>query len=204
MAKRIITYSPQTIREKNFKTYPFTGDWEKLIGQPDVRFSSIIHGVAKSGKSTFCLKFAQYCSQWGKVLYVASEELISMSLQQRLETYNIVSPKIRFVGIRSVEGLEHLARNARPRFIIVDSAQILGLGFKDFKRLKETFKRMYRSWHIVLQSKANGDFKGGTEWVHETDVKIKVENGIATAQGRFNGEGRMQVFKRNQIQQQLF
>lgn len=197
--KRLITYSPKAVREKNFETYPFTGDWAKLIGEPDVRFSSIIYGIAKSGKSTFCLQFAQYLSQFGKVLYVVSEELISKSLQLRISTYNITSPKIRFAATRKVDDLEYMIYYQRPRFVIVDSAQILGLGFKDFERLKTKYKRLKRSYHIVLQSDKSGNFKGGTEWIHETDCRIQLNNGVAYCEGRFNAHGTMRVFNNGQL-----
>lgn len=52
------TWSPEQIQEKTIEVYPFTGDWFKLLGEPDIRFSTLIRGKAKSGKSTYCMKLA--------------------------------------------------------------------------------------------------------------------------------------------------
>lgn len=60
------TWSPTDILERNIEVYPFTGDWSKLLGEPDIRFSSLIRGRAKSGKSTYSMKFAQHVAQWGR------------------------------------------------------------------------------------------------------------------------------------------
>ncbi len=36
------TVSPLTITERNIETYPFTGEWNKILGEPDIRFSTLI------------------------------------------------------------------------------------------------------------------------------------------------------------------
>lgn len=191
--KRIRTWSASQIAETNFKELEMPEEFVNLIGKPAHNFNSIIYGVAKSGKSTFCLKLANALVPHGKVLYVSSEELISKSLQSRLVHVIMVSDRIRFVGVRSVQDIETLVKRLHARFIIVDSAQVCGMSIKDFMRLKlQTFKNR-KSWHIILQSDNRGMFKGGQEWVHETDVKIQVADGIAKAEGRFNPDGTMVV-----------
>ncbi|HEY3389428.1 MAG TPA: hypothetical protein VGK38_07660, partial [Prolixibacteraceae bacterium] len=92
------TFSPLEITDRTVETYPFTGDWEKIMGEPDIRFSTLIRGEAKSGKSTYAAKFAQYISEFGRVLYVSAEErLNSKTLQNRLKYCGVTSPKVRFV-----------------------------------------------------------------------------------------------------------
>jgi len=71
------TYSPTDIEEKTIEVYPFQAEWKILLGEPDIRFSTLINGPAKSGKSTYCAKLAQYFSQWDRVLYVSAEERIN-------------------------------------------------------------------------------------------------------------------------------
>ncbi len=202
--KRIRTWSAKQISERNFKELALPDNFTKLIGTPSHNFCSIIYGKAKSGKSTFSLHLANALVPYGKVLYVSSEELISKSLQNRLQHVQITSERIRFVAVRSVSDIERLIRSIHARFIIVDSAQVCGMSVKDFMRLKLDAFKNRKSWHIILQSTNSGMFKGGQEWVHETDVKICLEKGIAIAEGRFNPDGRMEVIKGKNLTPALF
>lgn len=202
--KRIRTWSAKQIIDHSFKELELPEHFTKLIGTPSHNFCSIIYGTAKSGKSTFSLKLANALVTYGKVLYVSSEELISKSLQSRLSHVEINSDRIRFVGVRTVADIERLVRSIHARFIIIDSAQVCSLSVKDFMRLKLEVFRNRKSWHIILQSTHSGQFKGGQEWVHETDVKIKIENGVARAEGRFNPDGSMIVIPHKSLQTKLF
>ena len=71
------TQSPLEIAERTVETYAFDGEWKLLFGEPDIRFSTLIQGEAKSGKSTYAAKFAQYCAQFGRVLYISAEERLN-------------------------------------------------------------------------------------------------------------------------------
>jgi len=118
------TLSPLEIAERIVETYPFEGDWQKIMGEPDIRFSTLIRGEAKSGKSTYAAKFAQYISQFGRVLYVSAEErLNSKTLQNRLQYCGVVSPKVRFVHDKDIESIERTIKNGKYRFVIFDSVQ---------------------------------------------------------------------------------
>jgi adenosyl cobinamide kinase/adenosyl cobinamide phosphate guanylyltransferase len=201
--KRIRTWSAKQIAETKFKELQLPDEFTQLIGTPSHNFCSIIFGKAKSGKSTFSLKLANALVPFGKVLYVSSEEMISKSLQSRIAHVNIDSDRIRFVGVRNVNDMERLVKSIHARFIIVDSAQVCNLSLRDFVRLKLTTFKNRKSWHIILQSTNNGMFKGGQEWVHETDVKIQVADGIARAEGRFNPDGSMIVIPHKSLQTKL-
>ncbi len=197
MAKRIVTRSPAFIREKNFETYGFTGEFYKLLGDPSLNFSTITYGKAKSGKSTFLLKMANMLAENYKkrILYVTAEEGIERTLQKRLEQLDITSSYIRFLSTRSLDDIVTVINGLKPRFIFIDSAQVCGLTYQKFAELKHSQGKKIRSWHVILQSNNVGQFKGGQEWVHEVDVKIQINNGTAVAEGRFNPQGQMQVFK---------
>ena len=198
MGKRLVTYSPKRVMERNFKTYPFDGKWRELLGCPSEDFSSIIYGKAKSGKSTFCLRMAQYLADLtGKrVLYVAAEEGISQTLQERISANNITNNKVRFVKYRKIDDILWAIDRVRPRFTIFDSVQHIGMTIKDFIELKQSQGRKIRSWHLVHQVTKSGQYKGDEEWAHETDVKIELKNGIAYAEGRFNHPSKMVVLNK--------
>ncbi|MCF6240944.1 MAG: hypothetical protein L3J74_06310, partial [Bacteroidales bacterium] len=71
--------SSMELKNMTFKTLPFTGDWEKLIGHPSVPFHIMFYGKAGSGKSTISVQLAHYLASAHnmKVLFVAKEEGIS-------------------------------------------------------------------------------------------------------------------------------
>lgn len=206
MAKRKAqTHSIKSILNRTFPKLPFEGDWANLIGQPSPNFDSIIHGKPKAGKSTWCLLFAKMLSQFGKVLYVSAEEKISLSLQQRIIQCGITEKhNIRFHPATDVDDVEEkVASKAHYKYIIIDSAHSLGLSLKTFMNWQADYP--HKSFHVILQSKRNGEFKGDQQWVHETDCKIMLEAGTAYCIGRFKELGQMHVFgKKASSQMTLF
>lgn len=191
--KRIRTFTPQALAKKKFVTHAFDGKFKDLIGIPEVGFNIIIFGKPKAGKSTFCMYFAQYLSRFGKVLYNSTEEGPGVALQKRAARCNVKSKKVLFTRICDYETLvELLDRRASPKFIFIDSVQKMSLTIKQFDELKDRYPK--KSFILILQSKRNGDFKGTQSWVHDTDVKISVDSGIASSQGRFNSNGKYRIF----------
>lgn len=194
------TVSPKEIVERTVETYPFTGDWEKILGEPDIRFSTLIRGEAKSGKSTYCAKFAQYVSQFGKVLYVSAEERInSKTLQNRIKSCGVTSDKVRFVHTKRLSDIDALIKTGGYRFVILDSIQHIQMTLQDFEDLRHKYKRRKLSFHAVMQMGVNI-----TQWKHEVDVLIEVKRGRAQVHGRYNAASSIPVFSQANQQQTLF
>ncbi len=197
MAKRIITKSPVSIGERNIEYYRFEGAWRRVFGCPDVRFSTLVRGEAKSGKSSFLAQFAQYVSQWGRVLYVSAEErLNSLTLKKRLELYEITSPKIRFTDVREVKFIDQLVKTGGYRFVIIDSIQHCDMTVNDWIELKNKYKRRKVSWHLVSQMGTNV-----TRFRHEVDAIVEVKQGIAYVSGRFKEADKFYIFPKKQPKQ---
>lgn len=195
MAKSQKTFSPKQVTDKLVETYPFTGDWAKIFGEPDIRFSTLIRGEAKSGKSTFCAKLAQYVSQFGRVLYVSAEErLNSKTLQKRLTLCEVTSENVRFVHEKDMENIRMIIKNGKFRFVIIDSVQHVSLSYTQFEALRSEFKKRKLSWHLIMQKGVNV-----TKWMHEVDVLIEVKNGVAQVHGRYSEASNLQVFKQKQL-----
>lgn len=185
------TVSPLTIKERNIETYAFTGDWHKILGEPDIRFSTLIRGEAKSGKSTYCAKFAQMCSQFGRVLYVSAEErLNSKTLQNRLELCGVTSQKVRFIHTKDVGDIDKTVQTGGFRFVIIDSIQHVDMSYQEFEALRTKFKRRKLSWHLVMQMGVSI-----TKWKHEVDVLVDVRDGRAFVHGRYSAANSMNIFK---------
>ena len=194
------TQSPLEIQERNVEVYPFTGDYYKIFEEPDIRFSTIIRGEAKSGKSTYAAKFAQYVSQFGRVLYVSAEErLNSKTLQNRLKYCNVTSEKVRFIHEKNIENIEKVIRTGGYRFCIIDSVQHVQMSYNEFEAIRHKFKRRKISFHLVMQMGENI-----TKWKHEVDVLIDIKNGWAQVHGRYNSSNRIKVLDSSNQQPTLF
>lgn len=194
------TLSPKDITERTVEVYPFTGDWQKILGEPDIRFSTLIRGEAKSGKSTYAARFAQYVSQFGRVLYVSAEErLNSKTLQNRIEYCGVTSNNVRFVHIKDYDQIDATIRTGKFRFIIIDSVQHVQMSYEQFEAMRHKYKRRRLSWHLVMQMGVSI-----AKWKHEVDVLVEVKQGFAQVHGRYNSANRIQVLHSVNQQQTLF
>jgi predicted ATP-dependent serine protease len=188
------TQSPANIIERSVETYPFEGEWRRILGEPDIRFNTLIRGEAKQGKSTYAARFAQYVSQFGRVLYVSAEErLNSKTLQGRLQRCGVTSDKVRFIHTQHIQDIERTVQTGGYRFVIVDSVQHVAMSYRDFEALRSKFKRRKISWHLVMQMGENI-----TKWKHEVDVIVDVNAGRAFVHGRYSASECMEVLRNQQ------
>ncbi len=193
------TQSPLEIAERTVETYTFEGEWKLLFGEPDIRFSTLIQGEAKSGKSTYAAKFAQMCSKFGRVLYISAEErLNSKTLQSRLQLCKVTSNNVRFIHEKSYEAIKKQIKNGKYRFVIFDSVQHIQMTYQQFEDLRHEFKRRKLSYHLVMQMGVDI-----TKWKHEVDALVMVKRGRAYIKGRFNQANSMQVLPNSNGQQLL-
>ena len=173
--------------EASFETLPFDGYFERLIGEPSAqKFTMTITGKPGNGKSTLALALAGYLSgNFGKALYVASEEGLGKTLQEKLQR---VRPAVSDLSQLSfATELNDIVLQDR-KFVFIDSVQTLGLSIEDFKALQT--KHPKTSWIVVTQATKTGDARGSLEWQHDSDVNLMVENGTAQAtKNRFGSTG---------------
>jgi len=170
-----------------FDTLGFTGKWLDLIGDPSSNFTAMVFGKPKMGKSYLCVDFAGYLARnHGKVLYVANEEGLDYTLQQKLNDKNVKHPNL-FVASILPNDL------SLYDFIFLDSVNRLGLTPEDLNRLKKS--NPSKSFIFVFQSTKDGKFRGANTFQHDVDVVIEIpEKGKAVQMGRFNQGGEMQIF----------
>ncbi len=170
-----------------FDTLGFTGKWLELIGDPSSNFTAMVYGKPKMGKSYLCIDFAGYLARnHGKVLYVAKEEGLDMTLQKKLNDKAVAHPNL-FVSSflpSSLEGYD---------FIFLDSVNRLGLEPSDLNKLKAA--NPTKSFIFIFQSTKDGNFRGANSFQHDVDVVIEVpEKGKAVQMGRFNQGGEIPIF----------
>jgi len=173
----------------SFEKLGFTGKWYKLIGDPSSGFTTMIFGKPKMGKSYLAVDFAGYLARnQGTVLYVAREEGIDDTLQQKLKDKNVAHPDL-YVSDYLPDDLSSYD------FVFLDSVNKLRLSPEQL----DAFKRKYpnTSFIYIFQTTKLGNFRGGNEFQHDVDVVIEVaEKGKAIQFGRFNQGGEIDIFGR--------
>jgi hypothetical protein len=179
--------SSTDIVKLNFKKLGFIGKWRKLIGDPSAGFRAMIFGKPKMGKSYLAVDFAGYlANNHGTVLYVAREEGIDDTLQQKLKDKKVAHPDL-YVSDYLPEDL------SAYDFVFLDSVNKLGLSPEDLDDLNKLYP--HTSFVEVFQTTKQGNFRGGNEFQHDVDVVIEVpEKGKAVQFGRFNQGGEMDIF----------
>jgi hypothetical protein len=170
-----------------FDTLGFKGKWRELIGDPSSNFTAMIFGKPKMGKSYLSVDFAGYLARnHGKVLYVAKEEGLDRTLQEKLNDKHVKHPDLYVTGALP-ENLDAYS------FIFLDSVSRLGLTPEDLRQLKGQYPG--KSFIYIFQSTKAGNFRGENSFQHDVDVVIEVpEKGKAVQMGRFNQGGEMEIF----------
>jgi hypothetical protein len=170
-----------------FNTIGLKGKWRDLIGDPSSNFTAMVFGKPKMGKSYLCIDFAGYLARnHGKVLYVANEEGLDMTLQKKLNDKDVKHPNLYVASVIP-------ANLSSFDFIFLDSVNRLGLQPEDLNRLRAV--NPTKSFIFVFQSTKHGNFKGSQSFQHDVDVVIEVpEKGKAVQMGRFNQGGEMEIF----------
>lgn len=170
-----------------FDTLGFKGKWLQLIGDPSTNFSLMVYGKPKMGKSYLCVDFAGYLARnHGKVLYVAREEGLDKTLQDKLNDKAVKHPNL------------YVASTIPPSltfydFIFLDSVNRLGLKPEDLNKLRAMNPK--KSFVFIFQTTKEGKFRGANTFQHDVDSVIEVPHkGKAVQYGRFNAGGEMAIF----------
>ena len=173
----------------NFKKLGFKGKWLDLIGNPSKDFTAMIYGKPKMGKSYLSVDFAGYLARHhGTVLYVAREEGIDDTLQEKLKDNDVSHPDLD-VSNYLPEDL------SRYDFVFLDSVTKLGMSPEDLDALKRKYPD--KGFIYIFQSTKEGNFRGNNEFQHDVDIVIEIpEKGRAVQFGRFNQGGELNIFSR--------
>ena len=186
-ADKPVVMNSMDFANMNFKTLGLKGKWLDLIGDPSSNFTAMVFGKPKMGKSYLCVDFAGYLARnHGRVLYVAKEEGLDLTLQKKLDDKNVKHPNL-FVANELPSSLSQFD------FIFLDSVNKLGLLPEDLTHLKKI--NPTKSFIFVFQSTKEGNFRGANSFQHDVDVVIEIpEKGKAVQFGRFNQGGELQFF----------
>ncbi len=183
----VLTAEEMSVREFNLLNFNYR--WSALIGKPAKNFTMMLHGEPGSGKTTFLLKFTKYLAEeFGKVIYVSSEEFASVTLTKKInELLKPIPQNLHFT--ENIKQLDLSDYN----FIVLDSVNDLGLQLVDYK----AFRDMYpdTAFILVLQHTKDGQFRGGKDWEHEVEIAGTIDNGVVSIyKNRYGVKGTLDIF----------
>lgn len=178
----------QEIAQLKFDTLDFEGKWKDFMGQPNRGFSFMLSAKPKFGKTILAMQFADYlANNFGTVLYIASEEQIGATLQQKVLEGNYFHPDLFFTGTLP-EDFDAFD------FVFIDSVNNYGLNVEDLQRLKK--ENPTTSFGYIFQVTKDGVFRGSNEFQHDVDSIWEIpKRGQAVQFGRYNQGGSMNVFE---------
>lgn len=175
------------IMSKKFKDISFTGDWQTLLGEPEMSGMWIIWGQSFNGKTSFCLQLAKELTKYGKVLYNSMEEGVRKSMREAIVRNHMQEVGKRFHLVNeSIEDLKlRLDRRRQAEIIFIDSLQYSDLNKAEYKKLKADFPNKL----FILVSHAEGKQPKGrfADFVrYDCDIKIRVEGYKAFCMSRLS------------------
>jgi len=168
------TVSLEELKSTRFNTLRFDYPYSNSIGNPEDNFMIMVWGTPGQGKSTWTLKFSEYlANNHGRLLYVASEEGKSVSLQNKVK--GLRSNYMDFTEIREYSKLKRkLESDLKYRFIVIDSVNDMDMTYDQFKALRVRFPT--RAFVIIMQATKQGKYKGDAKFMHDSDVTLKIED----------------------------
>ena len=181
--------SSQHLKKMEFKVLNFQGKWNTLFGFPSINFHCVIHGMSGEGKSTFAIQFAKYLADsFGRVIYISGEEGFSKTFKDKFSNNNAES---KFLDVADLRRFEDINREVPPEsynFIFIDSLDNMKIDADKMKKIRERYKNS--ALITISQSTKDGKMRGSYEIVHDCDIAVKVENGVAsTTKNRFKEKG---------------
>lgn len=186
-------FTGDELLKKEFITLEFMGKFLELIGKPSKPFSGIIWGLPKSGKSNFAIRFADYLNEYfGRTSFIASEEGESATLQLKIR--DISGSDMTIAAISDRQTIKKYLESQKFEFVFIDSLNYAQIDHLYLEELKQGSPNT--SFIGILQATKGGNFKGDQAFTHNCDFIIKVENGIAYQQGRFNADSEIEIFKK--------
>ena len=185
--------SSSDLMNYQYNKYPFDGKWGDFVGQPSVNFHAMVYGRPKQGKSILSVQWAKYLSEnFGKVLYVASEEGFSVTLQKKVMEFAMDNNNLDFANFRDFEQIKNAVNKGKYKFVFIDSVNFIKITPEDVEDIKS--ENPSTAFITIQQATKNGNFRGSQEFAHNCDIVIRVEAGMASQQGRFQEPTEMNVF----------
>ena len=181
--------SVSQLEAMTFNELPFEGDWQELIGHPEISGSWLIWGDSGNGKTRFALQLCKYLAQFCRVAYDSMEEGASKSMKKAFREVGMNEVKCAVILLNNepIDELKTRLRKRRsPNVVVLDSIQFSGLNYRDYVDLRAEFKNKL----FILISHADGKNPAGRTAKsirYDAFVKIRIEGYRAFALSRYGG-----------------
>jgi hypothetical protein len=174
------------LRNFHFERLPIEEPWVWLFGELTEGSTTMVKGDEKTGKSILMICFARYLAEnFGKVLYITSEEGWSATTQNKFDETNTYHPDLEIVA-EMPDDIDKF------KFVIYDSVSKMKLSAEEFFNLKKEYpnKCFFGIFHLTH----GGQQRGSREFSYDVDNIVNViRDGIAIARGRLLGTKKEEV-----------
>lgn len=177
--------SMQNLADMKFSLLDFDGKWKDFFGQPQTNFFCVVHGMSGEGKSHFSMQFAKYLAQrFGNVLFVSGEEGFAPTFQQKVKSLGADIKNLYAGNIRTGKELLTEVPNNKFHFIVIDSLNNMGIDPEVMRNIRKKFNQS--AIIAICQNTKDGKVRGSYEIMHDSDIIVKVADGMAvTIKNRF-------------------
>lgn len=185
--------------KKTYATFPnLPTALRAALGDVEKNFRMLITGPSGHGKTTFAVTLARELSILGRVLYNSIEQGEGKALQETFRAVGMDGIKPGSLMLASKETFEQtcrrLGKKRSAQFVILDSAQYMGLTVQQYQKLIEDFPR--KSFIIISWEKGGrpkGEHAKAIEYM--VDIKCYVHQGRAVCRSRFGATEPRQLFE---------
>lgn len=177
--------SSSDLANMHYDILGFTGRWFQFFGEPSLNFHSIIYGLPGEGKSTFAIQFAKYLAeQIGNVVYISGEEGFAKTFRDKFINNDSISDYLYVADLRTYDDIVNNIPVDKYNFIFIDSLDNMRIDAEKMKKIRERYKDS--ALITISQSTKDGKVRGSQELVHDCDISVFVQNGVAkTEKNRF-------------------
>lgn len=164
------TVSSKEVEKAQKNGLPFTGEWKEFLGEPARNFMMITSASPGHGKTTFSLKFANYLTKFGRVVYITNEEDASRIKGK----FDFIGDKIKDFDMsfdcKSIDDIIDLIRRGKYNFVFIDSVQFGGMDTKELRRIRETFPNI--AIDAICRQTKSGKTRGSQDKEYDGDITL--------------------------------
>lgn len=152
---------------QHYDVMTLSGRWKDFIGRPSKNFKMMVYGKPGQGKSTFSILFARYLAKEKglRVLYVAAEEKFGYTLQEKIKRLEALTPNLDFAEDLTFSDLHNYD------VVLLDSVNHLQMDADELATLPQNCAYVW-----IFQATKEGNYKGGQQYAHDSDIVIKVDS----------------------------
>lgn len=121
---------------------------------------------------------------FGNVLFVSGEEGFAPTFQQKVKLLGADIKNLYAGNIRTGKELVQEVPNNKFHFIVIDSLNNMGIDPEMMRQIRKKFKDS--AIIAICQNTKDGKVRGSYEIMHDSDIIVKVADGMAvTIKNRF-------------------